>query len=55
MKGENKYSLYAYVAGRWGHIFSYPTRREAESARRFYRRRHNKKTKVVPVGTKLND
>jgi len=51
----NKYSLYAKVAGRWMHVLSHPTKAEAEKNRRFYRRRHQKPTRIVPIGTKPKD
>ena len=36
----NKYSLFAKVAGKYMHVFSYPTKKEAENARQYYYRHH---------------
>lgn len=53
MAKKNKYSVFAKVAGKWMHVFSWPTKAEAEKHRRFYKRNHpGRRTKIRPIGDK---
>lgn len=49
---KNKYSVFAHVGGKWMHVFSYPTKSEAEKNRRFYKSHHQNRTKVVKIAKK---